>query len=428
MTEIDPERSYRCPYCDAEYPTEMLARVHVSYVDDSTHEGRDGMTPEVEPVELDGDGERVGTAFTLAGRLNLHGLSLADVPAVYDGREFDERERRALLVAAFNADRTVPDTELQDRVAAHLDEHGFDPLPARELGELCRHVYHPQADSGDEPERAGITTAETTLRDLTPLQQAILLAHLARPDSDPAAVARQVGTARSYPAQVVETRETLVERLRSRIDAGATVERIVAERVPAAALEEIREEGYLDGVDIDLAAASERKRRRSGLTGPAETPAESPTRATAGETSTAQRDTSVDDESPGDPPDDATVDRDPDRGRVEQEVDEARGDPDDGAAVDPDTGRPSLDGTDRRRPGTDRATGWRTVDERSSGAGERGDGETVPRAEVEAVREQVAFDLAVVEQEMELADPTPQQVRTKAYLQQILDRLDEILS
>jgi len=52
----------------------------------------------------------------------------------------------------------------------------------------------------------------------------------------------------------------------------------------------------------------------------------------------------------------------------------------------------------------------------------------VPRAEVEAVREQVAFDLAVVEQEMELADPTPQQVRTKAYLQQILDRLDEILS
>lgn len=68
MTDQPPVHAFLCPYCaDAAYPTEMLTRVHVSYATDSVHEGHDGMTPEVEPVECDANGERVGTAFTLPG-------------------------------------------------------------------------------------------------------------------------------------------------------------------------------------------------------------------------------------------------------------------------------------------------------------------------------------------------------------------------
>jgi len=385
-TADDSTHSYLCPYCtEAAYPTETLVRVHISYATDDVHEGHDGMTPEVEPVELDASGERVGTAFTLPGRLNLHGLSLEDIPSAYDSREFDERERRALLVAAFNADRNLSPTELQDRVTAHLDQRDLEPLSARAIRQLCRHVFLPHIDGGEVEETdesadgTEITTAETALRDLTALQQAIILAHLACPEIDRTTLATRIGTANSYPTQVINARTALVARLRSRIERGTTLERLVAERIPGADLKALIEAGYLDELDIDLQAARERKRPRPGpsghLTGgPADVPG-------TGVPSTA--------------------------GERPQEAD-------DGAA-------------DSSTSHSQGATGVCRTDEGNTD-GLRADGATVPRTEVEAVREQVTFDLAVVEQEMELTDPTPQQVRTKAYLEQILDRLDEILS
>ncbi len=381
-----PARSYRCPYCRAEYPTEMLARVHVSYVTDSVHEGHDGMTPEVEPVECDVDGDPVGTAFTLAGQLNLHGLSLSDIPVTHDGRAFDERERRALLVAAFNANRSLSKTELRDRVAAHLAGRDLDPLPAREIGALCEHVFGSGGDgeTTDDTGQPEITPVETRLRDLTPLQQAVIVAHLTHPDRDPTTLATRVGTARSYPAQVIEGRPDLVARLRSRLER-TTVERLVAERIPEEDFGEIRDEGLLETFDIDLSAVREQKRRHSG------------SGATAHRTTGAS-------------------------GPFEGETGAGNGPdrPSDGGADPVSTSRGADRGGDTdEEPTEERATTKTPATD---------DIETVPRAEVETVREQVAFDLAVVEQEMELADPTPQQVRTKAYLEQILERLDELLS
>lgn len=393
------ERSYRCPYCPAEYPTELLVRVHVSYADDSTHAGRDGMTPEVEPVECDASGEPVGTAFTLPGQLNRHALSLSDLPASHGDRRFDERERRALLVAACNADGHRSEGRLHDQVRVHLAERGLDPLSADELRSLCDHVFGPaEAGPTGDDEHGGaqreIAAAETRLRDLTALQQALVLAHLDSPDSDRATLATRVGTARSYPAEVIDTRSELVARLRSRLDA-TSLERLVADRVPAADLEDIREQGYLDAFDIDLATAHERKRRRTDPTGPV------PGYPT--------------DEGPS-PGTTTPADEREDTSPAEQERQDS-----------------AVPGEWRSRTGTPTAGGQTQSD--SSGDGDEaggnqtgGERETVSRPEVEAVREQVAFDLAVVEQEMELSDPTPQQVRTKAYLQQILERLDHILS
>ena len=391
--ESDHERTYRCPYCPAEYPTEMLARVHVTYAGDDRHEGRDGMTPEVEPVECDASGEQVGTAFTLAGQLNLHGLSLSDIPAAYNGREFDERERRALLVAAVNADGTHAAAELRDRVRAHLADYDLEPLSADELRSLCDHLFRPAVEAESDTEEHGpeLTTAATRLRDLTPLQQAIILAHLARPDTEQTTLATHVGTARSYPTQVIDARPDLVARLRSRLDR-TSLERLVTERVPAEDLAEIEDEGYLDAFDIDLAAARERKRRRNdpGVGAP--------------------DNSAPDDSVPGD-----AVPEDP-GGATPGDADVAGGEwsADDGASVSA-----AGDGSGASRAENESGR------EASRAGSKRG---AIPRAEVETVREQVAFDLAVVEQEMELADPTPQQVRTKAYLEQILARLDEILS
>ena len=410
------DSTYRCPYCPAEYPTEMLARVHVSHAGDEGHEGRDGMTPEVEPVECNADGEAVGTAFTLAGQLNLHGLSLSDIPTEYRDRSLGERERRALLVAAFNANRRLAVTELQDRVTAHLDEHDLDPLSTRELRDLCEHVFEPHADAetraGEEGE---IATAETALRDLTPRQQALVVAHLANPDAPWRDLAAAVGTAASYPEQVVETRADLVTRLRARAER-TSLERLVAERVPRPDCETIRAEGYLSGFDIDMDAVERRKRRRRDPTGNGHPADASP--GLTSETDNGERDTGStvegSDSVPDTPAGPATNGGDPEPGtgpRVVSRDDESGTAPAAPAAVD----GADTPGSDARDP-----TG-------GTGNETEGSGETVPRAEIEAIREQVAFDLAVVDEEMDLAEPSPQQVRTKAYLRAILARLDEVL-
>ena len=398
--------AYRCPYCPAEYPAETLTRVHVSYAEDERHEGRDGMTPEVEPVECDADGEPVGTAFTLAGQLNLHGLSLSDMPGRYRGRVFDERERRALLVAAFNANKALAVTELQDLVTSHLAERDLEPLSTRELRDLCTHVFRPHAAGTDgvPDSEAEITTAETTLRELTALQQAIIVAHLARPAASRRDLATAIGTADSYPGQVINARADLVARLQARVER-TSLDRLVAERVPGADLAEIREEGYLDAFELDLDAVIERRRRGTNPTGSA--PAFSGAEPTHDGTDRAP---SVSGPEPDTEPETPAARRGSERSE--------RGDTQGPEDADPDP--------------ADSTGGWdgTATDGRAGGDGQpapESRPEGVPRAEVEAVRDQIAFDLAVVEQEMALADPTPQQVRTKAYLQQILERLDELL-
>lgn len=426
-TTDDAGHSYLCPYCsEAAYPTETLVRVHISYAADSSHAGRDGMTPEVEPLELDADGEQVGTAFTLPGQLNLHALTLEDIPTAYGGREFDERERRTLLVAAFNANRNLSATELQDRVTAHLEQRDLEPLPTRDLRQLCQHVFLPHLDDegvSDEQsvDGTGITTAQTTLRDLTALQQAIILAHLARPDIDRTTLATRVGTANSYPTQVIETRSDLVARLRSRLEGERTLERLIADRVPEADFEELVDEGYLDAFDIDLQTVQERKRRHAESAG--HTTAARATGAGGSEASGAGSEMGDERTDSSNGRDTATRHSVSETAPCCEHVPETTTDSEcasDGVEIVGERGQTGPTVTASEGPVAE-----------GDGDGTTGDSDsaaTVPRAEVEAVREQVAFDLAVVEQEMELADPTPQQVRTKAYLEQLLERLDELLS
>ena len=370
--------SYRCPYCEeATYPTEMLVRAHICWADDRAHADHDGMTPEVEPIEVDADGDPVGRAFTLAGQLNLHALELEDIPESYGGQEFNERERRALLVAAFNANKSLSYPSLTERVGAHLDGHDLSSLGQTELEQLCEGFFSPHRAADDEVTAGDITTAETTLRDLTALQQAIVLAHVTHPQLDHPVLATQIGTAASYPPQVIGTHTALVDRLSNRLEGDCTVERLIAERIPSEDLSEIVTEQYLDEFDIDLSEASDRKHR----SGPRSDPSTGPS---TGDLVGFNEHTAPADET--------------------MESSQTR----------PET--PS-DRTETAHVG--QSTSAESSESRDT---------FVPRNAVESVRNQVAFDLDVLEREMELAEPTPQQARTKAYLEQILERLDELLS
>lgn len=396
---------YGCPYCRMRYPTELLVRAHVCHVEDQTH-ADSGLRPEVEVLELDAEGSEVGTSFTLPGRLTLGAIELSDVPRTHDGRRLAERERRALLVAAFNADRGLPYPELRDRVTAHLRERGLESLGVGHLRRLCEGFFTPDGAADEEIEAGDITTARTTLRDLTARQQAIVIAYAVRPDADEAELARRVNTASSYPEQVREARTDLLERVRIRLEHDG-VERLLAERIPRENLETISGEGYLDEFDIDIGAAIERKHGD----GPGSPPAriDRPARTAGDELPEGRADDTPGEASGDDRRHGAGHERSGSSGGASAGGDdpEHRG----------DHGGGEFDGSSLEVSSQD------GVGE-SSGTGS---GRTVDRREVAAVREQVAFDLAVLEREMELADPTPQQARTKACLERILERLDGVL-
>lgn len=435
--ETDAVEAYRCPYCErATYQTEMLVRAHICWADDDAHADIDGTAPEVEPIELNANQEVIGRAFTLAGQLNLHALELSDIPAEFDGESFTERERRALLVCAFNANKGLPYPELQDRLTAHLEGHGFEPLSEQQVRQLCEQLFTPHMRR-DAPDSRDITTARTALTDLTPLQQSIIVAHLCDPDLDPQTLSTSVGTAVSYPTQVLNARQDLIEGLRRRLGNGQDIESLLAERVPEAALSSIESEGYLDEFDIDLSIVRDRKQTFGITAGPSsdsrqETPVDTDPPAVEDETA-----------SPPDP--DSSGQPKTPRSQASENGQQTTWsvEPTDPDALDLSNGGGALgspeaasdcldaltperpDDTDDVPPQTSTEEGGSQSSDASVTVGEAP--ESIPRSDVVAVRRQVAFDLAVIEREMDLAEPTPQQARTKAYLEEILSALDEVL-
>lgn len=431
--------SYCCPFCEsATYPTAMLVRLHVSRARDEDHTGRDGMMPEVEPVELDATGDQIGTSFTLPGKLNLHALCLDDIPTAYEGVTYEERDRRALLVAAFNANSGLALAQLQDRVTAHLEQRNMTPFSTRELESRCSQFFRPHRSNRTETTTStgDITRVQTTLRDLTPLQQAILLTYVVTPAAEGSEVADAVETVATYPDQVVTARAALLSRLQSVVAGTTSIERLVAERIPREDIEALAEAGHLSAVDIDLEAALARKDGRA--TGSHEQDAvtwNSDLRTTTTPSSTDSAGSGRE-----------TVDTGSENQGVSESTDSNMSDQNPAAHSEPhlqtkgdspgharqDTTQESRDNTtqESRQDTTQHSPNYTTQKSRddTNKQSRPASPKIISRGAIERVRDQVRFDLAVLEQEMDMTDPDSGYVRAKASLEQIEGRLTDILS
>lgn len=90
------------------------------------------------------------------------------------------------------------------------------------------------------------------LRDLTSKQQAIIIAALEHPDDPAITIATRVGTAQSYPSQVVDTHGDLLNELRDDLAAGESVVDVIERELSNQEIAKLVEGGLLSEVDTRL--------------------------------------------------------------------------------------------------------------------------------------------------------------------------------
>lgn len=107
--------------------------------------------------------------------------------------------------------------------------------------------------SNDQPKTTD-TGDETgpSLADLTPKQQAIIIATIEHPDEPAVSIATRVGTAQSYPSQVVDNHRDVLDTLRKQLENGDGVVDIIERELSEQEIIEIIDRGLLGKVDTGL--------------------------------------------------------------------------------------------------------------------------------------------------------------------------------
>lgn len=90
------------------------------------------------------------------------------------------------------------------------------------------------------------------LADLTTKQQAIIIATIEHPDEPAVSIATRVGTAQSYPSQVVDNHRDVVDALRKQLETGDGVADVIERELSQQEIIEIVDCGLLDRVNTRL--------------------------------------------------------------------------------------------------------------------------------------------------------------------------------
>lgn len=90
------------------------------------------------------------------------------------------------------------------------------------------------------------------LADLTTKQQAIIIATLEHPDEPAVSIATRVGSAQSYPSQVVDNHRDVVDALRKQLETGDGVADVIERELSQQEIIEIVDCGLLDRVNTKL--------------------------------------------------------------------------------------------------------------------------------------------------------------------------------
>ena len=90
------------------------------------------------------------------------------------------------------------------------------------------------------------------LANLTTKQQAIIIATLEHPDEPAVSIATRVGTAQSYPSQVVDNHRDVLNALRKQLETGDGVADVIERELSQQEIIEIVDCGLLDQVNTRL--------------------------------------------------------------------------------------------------------------------------------------------------------------------------------
>lgn len=116
--------------------------------------------------------------------------------------------------------------------------------------------------SNDQSKNTSDNDESHSLAQLTPKQQAIIIATLEHPDEPAVSIATRVGTAQSYPSQVVNNHKDVLKTLQTQINPNNSVADVVERELSEQDIIDIVDRGLLGGVDT---AINNRYPHRTGI-------------------------------------------------------------------------------------------------------------------------------------------------------------------
>ncbi|MCU4744246.1 hypothetical protein [Natronoglomus mannanivorans] len=258
----DSDFQYHCPHCDKHYANEILIRVHITRSDDAAHANRDGFMPEAEICVTDTTGTELRSVTKRPRDINAQSVTLNDFPD-----DLTDRHKLILLAATHNPHETEY-TELKNIADELFEQYGDEPLSYATVRRVTRRFYRPDTsdrvntadttqlagtnDDSDAPNtRTERVNQNGTLADLTPKQQAIVIATVTHPDDSNVQIAGRINTAQSYPSQVTEKFNRIVNRIDDRIDSGDAIETVLADEIEHGDITTLTAKNLLDDVAIN---------------------------------------------------------------------------------------------------------------------------------------------------------------------------------
>jgi len=234
----EADHLYQCPFCDATYTHEYFARVHVTLGDDDAHRNWNGLMPEVEITVVTPDGDHVETVASEVRTADLASLTRDDVPD-----EYTAKQTTAILGAAKS-----PHFDSQRKLTTQLEAtyDAPDLIPSRATTNTAINEFYidPMTDA-DAP-------ATNQLAELTPLQQVIVLMQVHAPELTDIETSDRLDCSDTYVWNVRNSHSALIEQLRSKYEAGESLEAIVTEALSPTDIGALTQAGYADALPIDL--------------------------------------------------------------------------------------------------------------------------------------------------------------------------------
>lgn len=231
---------YRCPVCSATYQNELIARIHMTRLDDADHSTHNGLMPEAEIEVVDKTDSVVDTVSRHPTEMDPTAVTIEDLPS-----DLSAVNKHIVLTAIHN-----PETRVKTKIAELVEERLADePLqvpPYRTVAAVLTRVFDPAREK---------TTKGDELAALTHKQQAVVIAHLAAPDATKTDLADMTGTSTNHPRYVLDRAAHVVEDLKTTLqDAGGDLIAVLTDELSARAVDALIDQGLLSDVPVDTDA------------------------------------------------------------------------------------------------------------------------------------------------------------------------------
>ena len=233
------EYQYRCPVCSATYQNEMLARCHLTRLEDDDHITRNGLMPEAEIEVVDITGTVVDTISRHPSEMDPTAVTVDALP-----NDLSEVNKHVVLTAVHNPE-TRTKTDITELVEDRLADEPLQVPAYRTVAAVLTRMFDPNRSK---------TTKGDDLASLTTKQQAVVTARLAAPNADKAALATMTGISANYPRYVLDRATHVISDLRETVEsADGDLVAVLRDELSDRALAALIEQGHLDDVPVDTA-------------------------------------------------------------------------------------------------------------------------------------------------------------------------------